>query len=270
MTYRRTTFGELKAQVQSVAASLRASDLKPNSILCYYGPTSSASVILLLACSSIGAIWSSAAADFGPNGVLERFEQFVTPDAHFWGIVGVESVRYNGKTLDQRGKFDAVVEGIERKRAEVGAGGDSLNVVLVDYLREGKMQPMTKEGWSTWDDFVRTGEEKNEPLEFYQAPFDHPLWCLFSSGTTGKVSARAEHGLTAMIRALTAPHSPNRSFIAREACCCKARKSTSYTATWIRLQCISITRLQVAILDVSTFASERSLNPGSPLFSQDG
>lgn len=197
MTYTHITYAELHAQVKAVAASLRELGLKPNSIVCFYGPTSAASVILLLAVTSIGAIWSSAAADFGSAGVLERFEQFVTPEAHLWGVVGVESVRYNGKTLDQRSKFDAVVDGLEKRRNEIqgqvnghavgSAASSKLQVVVVDYLNEGKMKPL-KEGWQTWNDFVNVGKTATESeLTFYQAPFDHPLWVLFSSGTTGKV-----------------------------------------------------------------------------------
>lgn len=245
MTYAYTTYGELLSQVEAVATSLRELGLKPNSIVCFYGPTSAASVILLLAVTSIGAIWSSAAADFGSAGVLERFEQFVTPDAHLWGVVGVESVRYNGKVLDQRPKFEAVVEGLEKRRAEISgqANGHSshkavpkLEVVVVDYLKEGNMKPL-KEGWRSWDDFMAIGKKAStgKGLTFYQAPFDHPLWVLFSSGTTGKVRKYA--GTTANPDKLTftSLHSRNLSCTEPVACCCSRRKSMFCTEIWTPL-----------------------------------
>lgn len=250
MTYTHITYGELRAQVAAVAASLRELGLKPNSIVCFYGPTSAASVILLLAVSSIGAIWSSAAADFGSAGVLERFEQFVTPDAHLWGVVGVESVRYNGKILDQRGKFDAVVEGLEKRQSEIrgnanGSSNDSgaskLQVVIVDYLKEGNMKPL-RQGWRSWDDFVQIGAKSGEKdLSFYQAPFDHPLWVLFSSGTTGKVNWCPR---SLLLLAIDDPQSrsPNQLCTELAACSCKVRRSMSCTVIWTLLRFIITTR----------------------------
>jgi acetoacetyl-CoA synthetase len=137
----------------------------------YYGPTSASSVVLLLAATSLGAIWSSAAADFGPVGVLERFEQF---GDRLWGIVGVQSVRYNGKTLSQVEKLKTVVQGLEKGRT-----GKKLEVVVVDYLREGLDAGI--EGWKTYESVQEVGRAQAGELEFYQAPFDHPLWVLFSS-----------------------------------------------------------------------------------------
>lgn len=156
--------------------------MKPNDILAYYGPTSIASVVLLLATTAMGAIWSSAAADFGPTGVSERFEQF---GERLWGVVGVESVRYNGKTLGQREKLGKVVDGLRVGRER------KLEVVLVDYLGEGLS--VLGEGDIKFDELLEMGRKLEESsgkkeIDFYQVDFDHPLWVLFSSGTTGKVS----------------------------------------------------------------------------------
>ncbi|KAL8292250.1 hypothetical protein RQP46_001716 [Phenoliferia psychrophenolica] len=181
LSYARMSYAELYDKVHATALALASMGLKPGQILAYYGPTSTASVILLLAASSLGAIWSSAAADFGPTGVLERFAQF---GETLWGVVGVVSVRYNGKVLPQTPKLAAVVEGLEKARAT------PLKVVLVDYLGEGDRKGVGKE-WIEWEELMAAGEatrvkEGREEIQFFQAEFDYPLWVLFSSGTTGK------------------------------------------------------------------------------------
>ncbi|KAK4055353.1 hypothetical protein OIO90_003191 [Microbotryomycetes sp. JL221] len=186
MEYKQITYGTLIDQVHSVALSLRQLGLKPNSILCYYGPTSAASLVLLLATTSIGAIWSSAASDFGANGVLERFEQFLNDEDsnRLWGIVGVDSVRYNGKIISQRSKFDAVVDGLKKQRKQ---GANQLEVIVQDYLGVGRQEPLN-EGYRDFDEFVEIGnkDKASNALSFEQVSFDQPLWVLFSSGTTGK------------------------------------------------------------------------------------
>ncbi|KAK4047329.1 hypothetical protein OIV83_005507 [Microbotryomycetes sp. JL201] len=185
MEYTHITYESLLGQVHAVALSLRELGLKPNQILCYYGPTSAASLVLLLAATSIGAIWSSAASDFGANGVLERFEQFLAEnDDRLWGIVGVDSVRYNGKIISQRQKFDSVVDGLKKQIK----GGHDIAVIVQDYLGVGRQEPL-KEGYRDWADFVAVGEKQKaqgKELMFEQVSFDQPLWVLFSSGTTGK------------------------------------------------------------------------------------
>lgn len=207
LVYSRLTYGELEARVHTTTLALRSLGLKPLDILVYYGPTSTASLVLLLATSAIGAIWSSAAADFGSVGVLERFEQFLPAEkgkegsderqkGNLWGIVGVESVRYNGKVLSQRQKLASVVDGLEKVREEKGLGAKKLEVVLCDYLGEGLGEKSVQEGWRTWEDLMEVGEKEKSKagsggkIDFHQADFDHPLWVLFSSGTTGKVSPR--------------------------------------------------------------------------------
>lgn len=207
LVYNRTSFGELYALVHTLSLSLRSLGLQPGAILVYYGPNSLHALALLLATTSIGAIWSSAASDFGAAGVLERFEQFLPPTngaevdprqkGELWGIVGVESVRYNGKVLPQREKLVTVVEGLEKARKERGIT-TKFEVVVADYLGEGLKggDESLKEGWKTWDALLKAGADEktrsaSSEIEFWQAGFDHPLWVLFSSGTTGKVSRLA-------------------------------------------------------------------------------
>lgn len=201
LVYNRTTFGELYDLVHTLSLSLRSLGLKPNSILVYYGPNSLHALALLLATTSIGAIWSSAASDFGAAGVLERFEQFLPStngkevderqSGELWGIVGVESVRYNSKVLSQREKLTTVVEGLQKARKERGIS-TKFEVVVADYLGEGLkggVESLAK-GWKTWDALLEVGASEkgaSSEIEFWQGGFNHPLWVLFSSGTTGKV-----------------------------------------------------------------------------------
>lgn len=113
--------------------------------------------------------------------MLERFEQF---GETLWGVVGVESVRYNGKRLGQRAKLAEVVKGLTEGKAR----REELKAVVVDYLGEGA-EPLP-EGWLGWEELKRVGDglkKEEEELRFYQGSFSHPLWVLFSSGTTGKV-----------------------------------------------------------------------------------
>lgn len=166
--------------------ALKRLGLKPGQILGYYGPTSIASVVLLLAASSIGAIWSSTASDFGALGVRERFEQF---GAELWGVVGCESVVYNGKRLPQRAKLEEVVKGLKAQE-----GRDApLEVVIFDFLGEGLSE--LPQGWRTLDEVEELGRQTKEDegladqVAFAQLPFDHSLWILFSSGTTGAPKA---------------------------------------------------------------------------------
>ena len=111
----------------------------------------------LLACASLGAIWSSAAPEFGARSVVDRFAQ-IEPKV----MLVIDGYRYGGRDFDR----SAIVE-------EISAGIPSLEkVVRFGYL-DGS-------GWPT--DF---GEARGSDLEFESLPFDHPLWVLYSSGTTG-------------------------------------------------------------------------------------
>jgi acetoacetyl-CoA synthetase len=109
-----------------------------------------------LACASIGAIWSSAAPEFGARSVIDRFTQ-IEPKV----MLAIDGYRYGGRDFDRS-------ESVERIAGEL----PSLSkVVRLGYLSEA--------GWE--DGFLGSGSE----LEFASVPFDHPLWVLYSSGTTG-------------------------------------------------------------------------------------
>src|SRR5918999_305699 len=147
------TWGELRAQAGRIAAGLRALGVQRGDRVAAYMPNIPEAVTAFLATASIGAVWSSCSPDFGARSVIDRFAQ-IEPKV----LLAVDGYRYNGRDFDRA----EVVEGIA---AEVGG-----RVVRLGYLDGSGWQP----------GFEREGE-----LAFERVPFDHPLWVLYSSGTTG-------------------------------------------------------------------------------------
>src|SRR5215217_5604976 len=147
------TWGELREQVAGIAAGLRALGVERGDRVAAYMPNIPEATAAFLATASIGAVWSSCSPDFGARSVIDRFEQ-IEPKV----LLAVDGYRYNGKDFDRAD----TVAGIH---AEVGG-----TLVRLGYL-DGT-------GWE--DGFLGEAE-----LEFERVPFDHPLWVLYSSGTTG-------------------------------------------------------------------------------------
>ena len=123
----------------------------------------------MLATTAIGAIWASCSPDFGWRGVIDRFSQ-LTPKALFC----VDGYRYGGKEFDRTAEM----------RQIAGALGSLDHVVTLPYLHPGRPQPFVPGGWPG----TRCSASAPVPaaeFAFEQVPFEHPLWILFSSGTTG-------------------------------------------------------------------------------------
>jgi acetoacetyl-CoA synthetase len=151
------TWDELRSQTAAVAAGLRALGVGPGDRVAAYMPNIAETVASFLACASIGAVWSSAAPEFGARSVIDRFSQ-IEPKV----LLAIDGYRYGGRDHDRRAAVEEIagaLPGLER-------------VVRFGYL-DGS-------GFPT-DDFLVSGAE----LEFEPVPFDHPLWVLYSSGTTG-------------------------------------------------------------------------------------
>ena len=147
------TCGELREMVARIAGGLRALGVERGDRVAAYMPNIPEAVAGFLATASIGAVWSSCSPDFGARSVIDRFAQ-IEPKV----LLAVDGYRYNGRDFDRR----EVVDGIA---AEVGG-----RVVRLGYL-----------DGSGWED----GFEQPGDLTFERVPFDHPLWVLYSSGTTG-------------------------------------------------------------------------------------
>ncbi|XP_067861854.1 acetoacetyl-CoA synthetase [Heptranchias perlo] len=169
----KVTFGELKRDVALYAAALRKMGVKKGDRVVGYLPNSIHAVEAMLATASIGAIWSSTSPDFGVNGVLDRISQ-IQPKL----IFSVEAVVYNGKEHDHMEKLQNVVKGLP----------DLKKVVIIPYVRSREAVDLSRIPNSICiDDFLATGKEADHDpqLEFEQLPFNHPLFIMYSSGTTG-------------------------------------------------------------------------------------
>jgi acetoacetyl-CoA synthetase len=155
------TWAELTEQAGRIATGLRRLGVREGDRVVAYMPNIPETVAAFLACASIGAVWSSCSPDFGPRAVIDRFAQ-IEPKV----LLAVDGYRYAGKDFDRCSVLDEL-------RAEM----PSLeHTVVLPYLGCG-----TIEGALSWDELVR----ESEPLTFAELPFDHPLWVLYSSGTTG-------------------------------------------------------------------------------------
>jgi acetoacetyl-CoA synthetase len=154
----------LATSVGSVASALTAMGVEPGDRVAAYLPNAPEAVIAFLATASIGAIWSSCSPDFGPRAVIDRFGQ-IEPKV----LLASDGYRYAGRLHD---RTDAVSE-------IAGALPSVSSLVVVPEL--GKAPP----GATRWDDLLT---DAREPA-FLRVPFSHPLWILFSSGTTGTPKA---------------------------------------------------------------------------------
>lgn len=158
---RPVSWAELRRQVGSLAAELRALGVRPGDRVSGYLPNVPQAVVALLATAAVGGVWTSCAPDFGARSVLDRFQQ-VEPVVLFT----VDGYRYGGKEHDRR---DVVAE-LRRELPTLRA------VVHIPLL--GTPAP---EGALEWSALTSADVA---PV-FEQVPFDHPLWVLYSSGTTG-------------------------------------------------------------------------------------
>ncbi len=163
---RAVTWAELRRQVASLSAELRRLGVRPGDRVSGYLPNIPEAAVALLATAAVGGVWTSCAPDFGARSVLDRFQQ-VEPTVLFT----VDGYRYGGKEHDRR---DTVAE-LRRELPSLRA------VVHVPLL--GTPAPEGTLEWSALT-AAEASSEAASPV-FEQVPFDHPLWVLYSSGTTG-------------------------------------------------------------------------------------
>jgi acetoacetyl-CoA synthetase len=167
---RELSHDSLAAEVARIAGALRECGIGPGDRVCGFLPNIPEAVIAMLAAASCGAVWSSCSPDFGATGVLDRFGQ-IEPRVLFVA----DGYRYAGKNIDS----------LDRVRDIVGALPSVERVVGVPFLREtladGDLAGIR--GAESWARFAASGGDA--PLRFDRLPFDHPLYVMFSSGTTG-------------------------------------------------------------------------------------
>ncbi len=155
------SWGELREQTERIAAGLRRLGVGVGDRVVAYLPNIPEAVAAFLATASLGAVWSSCSPDFGARSVVDRFAQ-IEPKV----LLTVDGYRYAGRDFDRR-------ETIESLRPELPTVE---HIVFLPYLGGGGV-----EGTLAWEELVTD----REPLEFARVAFDHPLWVLYSSGTTG-------------------------------------------------------------------------------------
>jgi len=168
------TWGELRTLTARIAAGLRAHGVTQGDRVVAYLPNIPETIAAMLATASIGATWSSAAPEFGARSVIDRFQQ-IEPKV----LLAVDGYRYNGRDFDRSEQVAEIAEAV---------GG---RLVRFGYLDGSGWE----EGFLGLDGEAEAGADGAEPLTFARVPFDHPLWVLYSSGTTGLPKAIVQgHG----------------------------------------------------------------------------
>lgn len=165
---RRTTFAQLARDVARTAAAMRALGVGVGDRVAGYLPNITEAVVCMLAASSIGALWSSCSPDFGTKGVLDRFGQ-IEPVL----LIAADGYQYAGKRIDCRARVTEIVTSLPTVRA----------VWMVAWL---EAQPDLRDvpRAEEFESVLARHTQATEP-EFTRLPFDHPLYVLYSSGTTG-------------------------------------------------------------------------------------
>jgi len=158
------TAAELREQVRRVSAGLRRLGVTAGDRVAAYAPNIGETYVLLLATASLGAIFSSCAPEFGTRSVTDRWQQ-TEPSV----LVAVDGYRYGDKAVDRRAEVAAIRAALPSVR----------HTVSIAYLDPAGAPP---EGALSWDELAAPTDE---PLTFTPVPFDHPLYVLYSSGTTG-------------------------------------------------------------------------------------
>ncbi len=161
------SWGELRAQVAAVAAGLRELGVERGDRVVAYMPNIPEAIVAFLATASVGAVWSSCSPDFGPASVVDRFAQ-IEPKVLF----AVDGYRYGGKDFDR-------LDTVARLQAKIP---NLRRTVVLPYLDAAPdLSPLSEA--MRWDELLAPHE--GAELGFERVPFDHPLWVLYSSGTTG-------------------------------------------------------------------------------------
>ena len=162
------TYAELAAEVARVRAGLAALGVTRGDRVAAFLPNIPAALIGLLATASLGAVWSSCSPDFGPHSVIDRFAQ-ITPKV----LLASGRYRYGGKEFDRRPSVEAIAAALPGLAAVIMVGEPG-----------GDGSVAVPPGVATMPFYALPGAA-DEPLAHADVPFGHPLWVLYSSGTTG-------------------------------------------------------------------------------------
>lgn len=158
----QVSWNTLKGEVSSIQKFLRDQGVKHGDRVIGFLPCIPEATSAMLATVSLGAIWSSCSPDFGTNAVVDRFAQ-IEPKV----LIAVDSYSYGGKKFDKREVIGALLDAIPSLQ----------HVILIGHHVEEFPKPVTR-----YEDVISV---KSTKLDFVRVPFDHPIWILYSSGTTG-------------------------------------------------------------------------------------
>ena len=167
LSVRTLSYNELYRDVEILASAFRKNGLKKGDRVVGFLPNIPETIIAMLATASIGAIWSSCSPDFGIKGVLDRFKQ-INPKF----LISTNGYRYNGKSFDLTNKLNGILGELP-----------SLEQVIIIPFIDDISKSSIKNGTCNYDDFI--DRNNFDSLVFEQLPFDHPLYIMYSSGTTG-------------------------------------------------------------------------------------
>ena len=163
-------YAALKKDVARISMGLRSRGVVPGDVVCGYLPNRYETSVAMLATATIGATWASASCDFGPTGVLDRFSQ-INPKVLF--VTNITQYKRKRHSLEQ--KINEIVSGLPSLE----------HIIVIPFEGNDVGQLVNQHSNSlSWDRLKDLGGE-NAELVFEQVPFDHPLFILFSSGTTG-------------------------------------------------------------------------------------
>ena len=162
------TWAQLAGQVRILATQLRALGVRPGERVAAWMPNIPQTVVAMLATTAIGAIWACCSPDFGERGVLDRFAQ-LSPRV----FLGIDGYRYGGKPFDRRAELERILAGLP-----------SVQQVIYLPCLEPHAAPPRRDALH-WAGLLDRPAVSAAEFRFEQVPFDHPLWTLFSSGTTG-------------------------------------------------------------------------------------
>lgn len=182
------SWAEMGAQVRRLATALRARGIGPGDYVAAYMPNILETTVAMLATTAVGATWANAAPEFGAQTVIDRFSQ-IKPKLVF----AANGYRYGGKDFDRRGQIAQILQALPSVE----------QLVWLDYLPDLPPAAATDapvpSGVSqlAWQDMLAGPDIAADDFRYERVGSDHPLWVLFSSGTTGlpKAIVHSHHGI---------------------------------------------------------------------------